>query len=306
MNISVLTLRDLEYLVAVAAHRHFGKAAKAVHISQPALSGQIKKIEGFLGLRLFERSNRQVVITPIGKKVAEQAHVVLEEAKKILDLARDDHEIIEGTLRLGAIATLGPYYLPQVISLVRKQFPKLELHLREGLTHQLLGELRAGTLDAVLASTITRDDLLKLFPLFIEPFLFASPKDHFLANKKPLRTIDLQASEMIFLEDGHCLRDQILETCPANRRGNIRQYHATSLETLKHIVATGRGYTLIPLLAVKDNNSLKQLISYRVFDGKSPGREITLICRKRFSRMNDIEALAVFLKDNRPEGTLSL
>lgn len=304
MNIAALTLRDLEYLVAVADHEHFGKAATAAHVSQPALSGQIKKVEDFLGVQLFERSNRRVAITPIGEQVVEQARVVLEEAHKIAELVRSDNEPLTGGLRLGAITTLGPYYLPHVLAPLRKRFPKLVLHLREGMTDNLLADLRAGALDAVLASpTAAFDDSLRVLPLFIEPFLLAAPKSHALAKKVGLRALDLRAADMVLLEDGHCLKDQTLAICPANRRGNIQQYHATGLETLRHLVASGLGYTLIPYLAAKEDPRLKNLICYRRFDGKPLGREIALVARKRFARMHDIEALAAHLSATRPAGT---
>lgn len=307
MNISALSLRDLEYLIAVADRQHFGKAALAVHISQPALSAQIKKVEDFLGVRLFERSNRRVAITAVGERVVEQARVVLEEAHKISELVRGEHEPLTGALRLGAITSLGPYYLPHVLAPLRKRFPKLVLHLREGITDDLLADLRAGSLEAVLASpTAAFDESLRVIPLFVEPFLLAAPKTHALAKKAGLRALDLRASEMVLLEDGHCLKDQTLAICPANRRGNIRQYHATSLETLRHLVASGLGYTLIPYLAAQDDPKLKNLICYRRFDGKPVGREIALVARKRFARMYDIDALAEFLKEIRPRGTTAV
>lgn len=307
MNLSALSLRDLEYVIAVADNEHFGKAALATHVSQPALSGQIKKVEDFLGVKLFERSNRRVAITPIGEQVVEQARVVLEEARKIAELVRSEHEPLTGALRLGAISTLGPYYLPHVLAPLRKRFPKLALHLREGITDNLLADLRAGALEAVLASPTTAfDNSLRVIPLFVEPFLLAAPKTHALAKKAGLRALDLRASEMVLLEDGHCLKDQTLAICPANRRGNIHQYHATSLETLRHLVAGGLGYTLIPYLAASTDPKLKNLICYRSFDGKPIGREIVLTCRKRFARMHDIEALADYLKEIRPHGTAAV
>ncbi len=306
MNISTISLRDLEYIVAVAEHEHFGKAAIATHVSQPALSAQIKKVEEFLQVRLFERSNRSVVMTPIGGQIVAQARIVLEEAQKIADLASNSLEPLAGPLRLGAIATLGPYYLPHIISPVRKKFNRLELYLREGKTEGLIADLKAGTLDAVLASPpFPEADSLRQFPLFIEPFHLAAPKGHPLILKDSLRSFDLRASEMILLEDGHCLKDQTLDTCPVNRRGNYRQYHATSLETLRHLVASGLGYTLIPYLAVKDEPKLRSLVSYRCFDGKpSIGRQINLVCRNKFSRMNDMLTLSEYLRQIRPEGTL--
>jgi LysR family hydrogen peroxide-inducible transcriptional activator len=296
MTMPSITLRDLEYLVAVAEHSHFGKAARAVNVSQPTLSGQTRKLEDILGVTLFERTNRSVVITEAGRRLAAQARVVLEEAQKLTDLAHSPTAPLTGSLKLGAIATLGPYYLPHVLGPLHKAFPSLDLHLREGQTSELISDLRGGALDAVLASPTFPTDGLQLFPLFFEPFLLLTPKGHPLSTRDPLRSLDLRASEMVLLEDGHCLKDQALQVCPKNRRGNLHQYQATSIETLKQLVATGHGYTLIPHLAATPDKRLKDLIRYRPFPDKSVGREIVLVCRKRFGRIEDINALARFLK----------
>lgn len=306
MNITALSLRDLEYLITLAEHEHFGKAAQAACVSQPALSAQIRKAEDFLGVRLFERSNRRVGITPAGERIVAQARVVLDEARKIADIARSDKEPLGGTFKLGAISTLGPYYLPYILAPLRKRFPGLVLHLQEGLTEPLLADLRAGRLDAVLASpTEAFDESLNVIPLFVEPFLLATPRQHALATKTPLRPADLRAEDMVLLEDGHCLKDQSLALCPRNRRGHVRQYQATSLETLRHLVATGIGYTLIPRLAATDDVKLRRLLCYRAFDGKPVGRQIVLVFRKRYARTGDIEAFARFLKEHRPKATIS-
>jgi LysR family transcriptional regulator, hydrogen peroxide-inducible genes activator len=302
MNISSLTLRDLEYLVALADRRHFGKAADFCHVSQPALSAQIRKIEDFLGVQLFERSNRNVVITPIGEQVARQARIVLEEAGKIATLAQETSEPLSGALRLGAIATLGPYLMPHLLVPLRKKFPKLELLMKEGLTDELIEDLRDGVLDAVLAAPTFNTDGLRVVPLFEEPFLVAAPKGHALAAKATVNPKELNSEDMVLLEDGHCLRNQTIEVCPANRRGKFREFQATSLETLRHLVASGFGYSLMPRLAVDSNDRLKNLIRYRPLDGKAVGRTIVLVCRERFGRMSDIETLAAFIRENLPAG----
>jgi LysR family hydrogen peroxide-inducible transcriptional activator len=306
MNISALTLRDLEYLVAVADRRHFGKAAEACHVSQPALSAQIRKVEDFLDVQLFERSNRNVVITPIGEQVARQARIVLEEAGKIATLVRETSEPLAGALRLGAIATLGPYLMPHLLVPLRKRFPKLELLMKEGLTDQLIDDLRDGALDAVLAAPTFNTDGLRVIPLFEEPFLLAAPKGHELASRPLVRPRDLNSEDMVLLEDGHCLRNQTVEVCPSNRRGKFREFQATSLETLRHLVASGFGYSLMPRLAVNTNDRLKNLITYRPFDGKAVGRNIVMVCRERFGRMNDVDTLAAFIRENLPEGVSQL
>lgn len=310
MNISWLTLRDLEYLVTVASTEHFGQAAQKCHVSQPTLSAQIKKIEEFLGVALFERTTRKVTLTEAGKDVAAQARVVLDEAHKILGLlGQIDAPPLSSGLKLGAIASLGPFYIPKFLSPLRKQYSELNLLLREGLTAQLLKDLQEGNLDAVLAARTFDESGFKVYPLFFEPFVVAAPKGHPILGRKTLRPSDLNADQMILLEDGHCLRDQTLDLCPVNRRGNIRQFHATSVETLRHLVASGLGYTLLPQMAQEmafGKNRLDDLIDYKDFDRASVGREIVLVCRERYPGLQDIEALAKFLKKNAPKETLAL
>jgi LysR family hydrogen peroxide-inducible transcriptional activator len=298
MKVSALSLRDLEYLVAVADHQHFGQAAEACHVSQPALSSQIGKVENLLGVKLFERSNRRVLITPDGKRIADQARLVLEEAAKIALLAAPAREPLCGSLRLGIIATLGPYLMPHLIPKLRKTFPKLQLLLREGLTADLVSDLRTGSLDAVIAAPTFDMDGLNATELFWEPFVLAAPKRHRLTEKSSLQAADLRSDEMILLEDGHCLREQVVDACPTNRRGNFKEFHATSMETLRHLVAAGFGCTLIPHLAVQSRDNLHGLIQYRSFTGKAVGRKIILVCRSRFARMKDVDTLAEFIRKN--------
>lgn len=304
MNISWITLRDLEYLAAVATHEHFGKAAAACHVSQPTLSAQIKKIENLLDVLIFERTNRKVAITEQGRKIVDQARITLEEARKIISVAKDKKAALSGSFRLGAIATLGPYYIPHILQPLKTAFPKLNLVLREGLTHELLGELKNGELDAVLAAPTFDESGFRTFPLFYEPFQLFCPHEHKLSTKEHLAPSDLRASDMVLLEDGHCLKDQTLDFCPANRRGNIRHFHATSIETLRHLVAAGHGYTLIPELAVTDDTRISELATYRKFSRDKIGRMVILVCRERFARLDEITALSRFLLKTRPKGTL--
>jgi LysR family hydrogen peroxide-inducible transcriptional activator len=301
MNVSWLTLRDLEYLTSVAEHLHFGNAARACHVSQPALSAQIRKLEDMLGVRLFERTNRKVSLTERGKPIVDQARLVLEEAQKLIAVAASQgKEQLSGLLRIGAIATLGPYYIPHFLPLLKKKFPKLQVFLREGLTDDLLAELKSGALDIVLAARTFDESGFRVFPIFEEPFILTVPKNHPLAVKKPVRRNDLRGEEMVLLEDGHCLRDQALEICPPNRRGNIRQFHATSIETLRYLVASGMGYTLLPKLAVDEHDTLKGMLKYRSLDLEKIGRSIVLVCRDRYARIKEVEQLAEFLRLHPP------
>ncbi|MBS1985685.1 MAG: LysR family transcriptional regulator [Bdellovibrionales bacterium] len=303
MNLSHFTLRDLEYIVAVAEHRRFGAAAQACHVSQPALSGQIKKAEDALGFRLFERTNQSVTLTNEGGRFVEQARIVLEEASKLVTLPHSEQATLSGNLRLGAIASLGPYLIPHFLAPLHREAPQLELLLHEGLTENLLQELRIGALDCLLLATGTYDaESLEVFPLLWEPFVLAVPQKHPLSKKKDLRRQDLDSAEMILLEDGHCLADQALDFCPRRRRGNPRRMHATSLETLKQLVAIGTGYTLVPKLAAYPDPRFKNLLRYREFSADRIGRGIDLVCRRRASIARKVELLADFIRNHRPQG----
>jgi LysR family hydrogen peroxide-inducible transcriptional activator len=299
MNVSSITLRELEYISAVAQHLHFGKAAAACNVSQPALSAQIRKLEDLLGFSIFERNNRKVALTDRGKLLVDQTRVVLEEAQKLVALSQSESQKPEGILRMGAIATLGPYYIPFVLPWLKKKFPLLQVVLQEGLTENLLDDLKAGNLDTVLAARTFDESGFRIFTLFEEPFLLAVPKDHPLSRKDPLKPTDLVGKEMVLLEDGHCLRDQALQICPPNRRGNIRQFHAMSLETLRQLVAAGMGYTLMPKLAVT-SETMRGLLKYRSFKDESIAREIVLVVRDRFARMKEAETIAAILRENSP------
>ena len=211
---SALSLRDLQYIVTLAQTRHFGRAAEACHVSQPALSSQVKKIEDLLGVVLFERTNRKVSLTEAGARVSEQALRVLEEAGRLEEVASPSREVLTGRIRFGVIASVGPYWVPKFLAQLKKAYPQLELVLREGLTDELLEELRDGELDVVLAAQTFSSKGLHLYPFAFEPFWLAVPHDHAFASKSGVRPSDLRASDMILLEDGHCLRDQVVDLCP--------------------------------------------------------------------------------------------
>ncbi len=299
MTLASLSVRDLEYVVAVAEHGHFGRAAEACAVSQPALSAQIRKVENVLGLRLFERTRRRVLVTPLGAEIAAQGRVVLQEVRKLFETAGGQRGPLVGPFRLGVIATLGPYLLPHLLGPLRRRFPRLELFLREGLTRVLLQELRSGALDAVLAAAPIVDTALSVEPLFEEPFLLALPARHPLNRKPRVGTADLRADEMVLLEDGHCLRDQALEVCPNDRGGGrTPRLQATSLETLRHMVATGSGYSLMPALAAA--NDVGRLIRYRRLVSPSPGRSVVLVWRRQFTRAADIESLCRLVREHLP------
>lgn len=300
MNISALTLRNLEYIVAVAEHGHFGRAAEACQVSQPALSAQIQKVEESLEVQIFERTKRAIHLTTIGSEVVEQARIVLQEAGKLVEIVAQRKEPLTGLFRLGVIATLGPYLMPHLLWPLRRKFPELELVLVEGLTDGLLEQLLEGRLDAVLASLPIKEEAFVTEPLFVEPFNLVVPSGHPLAKVSNLHPDKLVADEMILLEDGHCLRDQAMEFCQERSRPQRNRFQATSLETLRHMVASGAGYTLFPVLAVDSSEKLKGLIQYRPFKRSVPGRVVALVQRRNGGTAGDAEALSKFIRENLP------
>jgi len=290
----------LEYVIAVAKNEHFGHAARECHVSQPTLSTQIKKIEGYLGTALFERTNRRVTTTASGKKVAEQAAVVLDEARKIPMMLGQTTSARFETLKLGVISSLAPL-VPYLLGSLKKAFPTSALTLHEAKTEELVRELKLGGLDVVVAADTVKDESLTQIPLFFEPFVLAAPKGHPILERRKPRLSDLRASEMVLLDEGHCLRDQSLGFCPASRRGNPKAYHATSIDTLRHLVASGAGYTLLPGLAAKEPR-LESLVSYLRFDDDQVGRKVVMLCRGQSGELDSFRRLAKILVEAVPKG----
>ncbi len=238
-----MTLQELKYLVALADQGHFGKAAEACFITQSTLSTQIKKLEDFLGVTLFDRSLKRVTPTPIGRKFSPAARNVVEEAERIRELAKHAQDPMARTIHLGVIPTLGPYYLPHALTLVHRKHPGLRLLLREEMTPQILEHLIDGKLDAGLLALPVTDDSLRVEPLFYEPFFAALPAGHALAKQATLKVADIMGEKLLLLDEGHCLRDQALDVCGTGSRGR-EEVRATSLETLRQMVGMGLGLTL--------------------------------------------------------------
>lgn len=295
MNYSWITLRDLEYLLAVAKFEHFAKAAEACRVSQPALSTQIKKFEERLGVEIFERTNRNVKITERGRAVLAQVQRIVDESSLLIESSKLNTEPLSGPFRLGAIATIGPYLLPYLLGPLRKNYPKCELFIEEGLTDGLLEKLGKGELDVVVAADTFSDSKFVKTPLYFEPFLAVVPKGHPLESHKHLTSKDLDAKEMVLLADGHCLSDQVLEICPKGKGIRRDLFQTTSLETLRHLVASGAGYSLIPQLAVVEDRKLKSLLTYIPFE-KRVGRQVILVTRTSFSREQDVKVLTQLIE----------
>ena len=295
-----MTLQELKYLVALADHGHFGKAAEACFITQSTLSTQIKKLEDFLGVTLFDRSLKRVTPTPIGREILAAARNIVEESERIRELARHAQDPMSRTLHLGVIPTLGPYYLPHALTLVHKKHPGLRLLLREEMTPQILEHLVDGKLDAGLLALPVSDDSLRVEPLFYEPFFAALPAGHALAKRDVLKVSDIINEKLLLLDEGHCLRDQALDVCGTGSRGR-EEVRATSLETLRQMVGMGLGLTLLPALAADAGaRQTKKAVEIRPFKSPPPGRTIGLVWRKRAPFPETFERLAATLKATLP------
>ncbi|HET7299139.1 MAG TPA: DNA-binding transcriptional regulator OxyR [Oleiagrimonas sp.] len=296
-----MNLRDLRYLVALAEHRHFGHAAEACFVSQPTLSTQIRKLEDELGVKLIERTPRKALLTDAGRDIAERARSVLNEVEQIRSVARRSSDPESGTVRLGIFPTLGPYLLPHVVPMVHKRFPRLELLLVEEKTEEVLNRLRGGKLDACIVALPVHDEHLHAEFLFEEPFLLAVPQGHPLARKKSLKLDDLSHQNLLLLEDGHCLRDQALEVCHLAGAGEKSGFRATSLETLRQMVAADVGITLLPTLAVKPPVVQAPNVHLVEFHGHPPHRRIAMLWRKSSAMAGFLMQLAEVFKRLPPE-----
>ena len=303
--VSSLSLRDLEYFVAVARERHFGRAAESCGVSQATLSEQVRKLESTLGVQLFERTKRKVEPTVRGEAILQRAEALLGDARRLLEEARRSAEPLCGELRLGVIATLGPYYMPSVIALGRRRFPRLALRLRESTTDELLLALRHGELDVIVVALPVPMEGLVAEPIFFEPFRLACPSDHELAQRQHVRVRDLKRAPLLLMEDGHCLRDQALALCDARPLPNQSRY-ARSLEMLRHMIAAGEGISVIPLLAAAEHTTMQGLITYRELDEVRAGRTIALVWRATETRANDLREIASFIRDDLPAGVRQL
>ncbi len=296
-----MNLRALKYLVKLAELQHFSKAAEACFVSQPTLSTQIRKLEEELGVQLVERAPRNVQLTPIGKEVAERARHVLRDVEQIHAAARRSRDPEKGTLRLGIFPTLAPYLLPHVVPGIRARFPYMKLQLAEEKTDDILRLLESGDLDAGLLALPVDDDSLEHLELFEEPFVMAAPDTHQLATRERVRLSDLADSELLLLEEGHCLRDQALEVCAMSGARERVDFHATSMETLRQMVAADVGVTLMPVLAVKPPIATTANIALRPFEDPAPSRTIGLFWRKSSPLTQLMQDLAVCLRDLPPK-----
>lgn len=299
-----MTLIELKYIIAVARERHFGRAAEACFVSQPTLSVAIKKLEEELGVAVFERGGSEVGITPIGERIVAQAQKVLDAASTLKEIARQGHDPLDGSLRVGIIHTIGPYLLPR---LVRKQLeltPQMPLILQENFTVRLLELLRVGDIDCAIMALPLPDSGLEVLNLYEEDFVVAVPAKHDWANEALLDVDQLKLETMLLLGSGHCFRDQVLEVCPemsrfsASTEGIQRSFEGSSLETIRHMVAAGLGITLLPKSSVLESAAIDDnLVKYIDIKDPVPNRQVVLVWRRSFTRLPAIEALVQAVRE---------
>lgn len=289
-----MTLTELKYVLAVAREKHFGRAAEACFVSQPTLSVAIKKLEEELGVTLFERGG-ELGITPAGERVVEQAAHIFELVDGIKELAMAAKDDLQGPIRLGAIYTIAPYLLPELIPQLHERAPHMPLLLEENYTRVLTEKLKKGELDAMIVATPVEDSSILALPLYEEPFVVAVPAAHAWKKKKSIASSELEGESMLLLGSGHCFRDQVLKVCPALNRsaqnGLQKTLESSSLETIRHMVASGMGVTVLPCTATRLHSPSDSLLAYRPFTRPVPARVISLAWRKSFPRPRAIEAL---------------
>ncbi|MPZ10771.1 MAG: LysR family transcriptional regulator [Kiloniellaceae bacterium] len=300
----MVNFRDLQYAVAVAEERHFGRAAERCHVSQPTLSGQVRKLEESLGVTLFERTSRSVAVTAVGEEVVRHARLALAQAAQIEDIARAHRDPLAGPLRLGVIPTVSPYLMPLVLGRLKQRYPDLTPVLVEEVTESLLERLAAHEIDAAVIATTPAAPELAALPLFDEPFWVAYPPGHRLAALAEITEADLADIDLLLLTDGHCLRDQVLEVCARPRQivgQRFADLRASSLETLLNMVAAGFGCTLVPALAVRGPQLANRGVIARPLKLATATRPVALWYRRSFPQPGMMEAVADVMVAGLPE-----
>ncbi|MDH5547515.1 MAG: LysR substrate-binding domain-containing protein [Gammaproteobacteria bacterium] len=298
-----MNIRDLQYFIAVADYRHFGKAAQRCFVSQPTLSGQLKKLEEELGAILFERTNRSVEITPIGELLLRHAREIMEKVDAMQQLAMAHQDPLAGPLRIGAIPTLSPYLIPLIISPLQQQFPQLKLVLSEELTDVLLERLRNHEIDAALLATDVDDQEFDTTALFDEPFWIAYPRKHAFYTSDKITARDLKGENILLLAEGHCLADQAMAMFhmeDRTRGGDFADLRAASLETLIQMVRAGFGLTVVPALAMQASWTTGSGVVAQQLSIRNASRRISLVTRRSFPRKQALQALCKVIADHLP------
>ncbi len=288
-----MNLRGLRYFLAVAKEKHFGRAAEKCFVSQPSLSTQIKNLELELGVQLLERSNKKVMLTEIGEEIAVSTQRILSEIDNIKELAENSNDAFSGKFKLGAFPTLAAYILPSIVTKIQKELPKLNLILLEEKTEILLQKLRSGEIDAALLAMPVNESQFQHDILFNDEFYLAVPENHKLSHRKKIDIEELDDEKLMLLEDGHCFREQALDLCQREGIGVEDEFRATSLETLRLMVKSGTGITIIPNIARYQNETG---ITYIPFDKICPYRTIAMVWRKSSSKKKVIRHVSKLTK----------
>ncbi|MGZ5090554.1 MAG: LysR substrate-binding domain-containing protein [Burkholderiales bacterium] len=290
-----MTLTELRYIVALARERHFGRAAEKCFVSQPTLSVAVKKLEDELGVALFERGGSEVSVTPVGSRIVEQAQKVLEEATTIKHMAEQGKDELAAPLRFGAIYTIGPYLMPQLIPLLHKRAPRMPLLIQESYTVRLAELLKTGELDVVALSLPFAEPGIVTQAVYDEPFRVLMPADHAWARKSRIPAADLCREKLLLLSTGNCFREQVLQTCAGVERATNdsmqQSLEGSSLETIRHMVASGVGITVLPSAAAEGRTIDTRLTAVRPFASPVPSRRVALAWRRSFPRPRAIEAV---------------
>jgi len=299
-----MTLTELKYIVAVARERHFGHAAQACFVSQPTLSAAVKKLEQELEVNIFERGKQDITLTPVGEKIVEQAQRVLEEAETLKQISQMGKDQLSGSLRIGAIYTIGPYLLPHIIPELRKRAPKMPVVIEENFTARLLEKLKSGHLDAVIIALPFDEPGIVTLPLYDEPFVAVLPSSHPLTQKDSVRIRDLAYENLLLLGEGHCFRDQVLEACPECKGANTsddainQTIEGSSIETIRHMVVSGIGITVLPCTAAGTDKYARRLLQIKRLKKPEPKRTVALAWRSSFPRPKAIEELRQAIKSS--------
>lgn len=290
-----MTLTELRYIVTLAQEQHFGRAAERCHVSQPTLSVGVKKLEDELGVLIFERSKSAVRLTPVGEGIVAQAQKVLEQAQGIRELAQAGKNQLAAPLKVGAIYTVGPYLFPHLIPQLHRAAPDMPLYIEENFTHVLRDKLRTGELDAIIVALPFHEADVLTKPLYDEPFYVVMPADHPWTNLASIDSSMLNDKSLLLLGEGHCFRDQVLEACPTTRKGSEAQQHTTvessSLETIRHMVASGLGVSVLPFTAVDSHHYAPGVIAIRPLSPPVPHRTVAIAWRASFPRPKAIDVL---------------
>lgn len=302
------SITQLEYILAVSKHRHFGRAAQECHVSQPSLSAQIQKVEEELGFIIFDRSKKPILVTDMGKKFIAQSKVVLQEYHKLLDI-RERGGQLAGEFHLGVIPTLSPYLIPLFVERFSQKHPDVKLKISEYQTLDIIHKLYDDEIDGGLLVTPLKDDKIIERALFLEPFYAFASTGHSLLKKKVLREMDLDENDIWLLDEGHCFRDQVIRFCSLGKDNQVLKnvsFSSGSLETLINLIRKGSGYTLLPFLATSHLTPDELKNNLRSFQKPVPTREVSLVHSRSFLKEDIIEALTVDILDSLPKELINL